>query len=106
MEFNDGGTPAVEVGDRQGALYGLNLQTGAVAPGWGGGTGVTVARARDAAIPAGGRQRRASTESRSRGTCPIDSTASVNGNGDLYFGAGNASSPVDGGYYAYGPNGI
>ena len=25
VEFNDGGTPAVEVGDRQGDLYGLNL---------------------------------------------------------------------------------
>ena len=39
MEFNDGGTPGVEVGDRQGALYGLDLQTGAVLPGWGSGTG-------------------------------------------------------------------
>ena len=42
VAFNDGGTPAVEVGDRQGDLYGLDLQTGAVLPGWGSGTGSTV----------------------------------------------------------------
>ncbi len=40
------------------------------------------------------------------GSPPIDSTASVGpSNGDLYFGAGNAASPIDGGYYAYAPNG-
>ena len=40
VEFNDGGTPAVEVGDRQGDLYGLNLQTGVGrCPGWGSGHG-------------------------------------------------------------------
>ena len=36
VEFHDGGMSAVEVGDRQGDLYGLNLQNGAVTPGWGG----------------------------------------------------------------------
>ena len=39
------------------------------------------------------------------GNSPVDSTASVNGNNELYFGAGNAASPVDGGYYAYNANG-
>ena len=41
------------------------------------------------------------------GSPPIDSTASVdNANGgDLYFGGGNAASPIDGGYYAYSPGG-
>ena len=40
------------------------------------------------------------------GSPPIDSTASVGPNGNLYFGGGNAAAPVDGGYYAYGPNGV
>ena len=39
------------------------------------------------------------------GSPPIDSTASVGPNGNLYVGGGNAAAPVDGGYYAYGPNG-
>src|SRR6202034_3614001 len=42
VAFNDAGTSAIEVGDRQGDLYGLDLQTGAVAPGWGSGTGDNV----------------------------------------------------------------
>ncbi len=41
MEFNDGGTPAVEVGDRQGDLYAFNLANGSVAAGWGDGQGAT-----------------------------------------------------------------
>ena len=35
VEFNDGGAAAVEVGDRQGDLYGLNLFDGSIAPGLG-----------------------------------------------------------------------
>ena len=42
VEFHDGGTAAVEVGDREGDLYGLNLADGSVASGWGSGTGSTV----------------------------------------------------------------
>ena len=39
VAFNDGGTPAVEVGDRQGFVYGLNLVNGSPVPGWGNSTG-------------------------------------------------------------------
>ena len=107
MLFNDGGTPAVEVGDRQGALYGLNLQTGLRGPGLGRRDG------EHHRFGPGLRQRQPGRWLPATGvngievpgSPPIDSTASVNGNGNLYFGAGNAASPVDGGYYAYAPNG-
>ena len=107
MEFNDGGTAAVEVGDRQGALYGLNLQTGAVLPGWGSGTGGTVGSGQGCLInPSGGTPNSSGVNGiEVPGNPPVDSTASVNGNNELYFGAGNAASPVDGGYYAYNANG-
>jgi hypothetical protein len=107
VEFNDGGIPAVEVGDRQGDLYGLNLLTGAIAPGWGSGTGSTVGSDDGCGpIDTGGAMPATGVNGiQVPGNVPIDSTASVNGNGDLYFGAGNAASPVDGGYFAYGPNG-
>ena len=106
VAFNDGGTPAVEVGDRQGNLYGLNLQDGSVAPGWGSGSGSTVGPA-DGCVsnPAGGTPAVGIDGVQIPGSPPVDSTASVTGNGNLYFGAGNAASPVDGGYYAYAPNG-
>ena len=105
--FNDGGTPAVEVGDRQGALYGLNLQTGSVVPGWGGGTGSTIGSGQGCSNgnPGGGSPATGVNGIEVPGSPPIDSTASVSGNGNLYFGAGNAASPVDGGYYSYAPNG-
>ncbi len=106
VAFNDGGTPAVEVGDRQGNLYGLNLQDGSVAPGWGSGSGSTVGPA-DGCVsnPAGGTPAVGIDGVQIPGSPPVDSTASLTGNGNLYFGAGNAASPVDGGYYAYAPNG-
>jgi outer membrane protein assembly factor BamB len=106
VEFNDGGTAAVEVGDRQGDLYGLNLQTGAVLPGWGSGTGGTVGSGQGClSNPSGGTPRTGVNGVEVPGSPPVDSTASVNGNNELYFGAGNAASPVDGGYYAYNANG-
>jgi hypothetical protein len=106
VEFNDGGSPGVEVGDRQGNLYGLNLQTGAVLPGWGSGTGQTVGSGQGCkSSPTGGPPATGVNGIEVPGSSPVDSTASVNTNGDLYFGAGNAASPVDGGYYAYAPNG-
>ena len=108
VEFNDGGTAAIEVGDRQGDLYGLNLADGSVAPGWGSGQGQTIGAGQgcnnpdtSGAMPAVGVNGVAVA-----GSPPIDSTASVDpNNGNLYFGGGNAAAPVDGGYYAYGPNG-
>ncbi len=105
--FDDGGTEAVEVGDRQGFLYGLDLANGSVAPGWGAGTGSTVGSGQGCAIgnPGGGSPATGVNGIEVPGSPPIDSTASVNTNGDLYFGAGNAASPVVGGYYAYASNG-
>ena len=106
VEFNDNGTLGVEVGDRQGDLYGLDLQTGATLPGWGSGTGNTVGSGQGClSTPSGGTPRTGVNGVEIPGSQPVDSTASVNGNGQLYFGAGNAASPVDGGYYAYNANG-
>jgi PQQ enzyme repeat len=105
VAFDDSGTPGVEVGDRQGVLYGLDLQTGAVLPGWGSGTGGTVGSGQGClSAPSGGSPATGVNGVEVPGSPPVDSTASV-GNGDLYFGAGNAASPVDGGYYAYSSNG-
>jgi outer membrane protein assembly factor BamB len=105
VAFNDFGISAVEVGDRQGNLYGLNLQDGSVAPGWGSGTGSTVGSGQGClSAPVGGPPASGINGVEVPGSPPVDSTASVS-NGDLYFGAGNAAAPVDGGYYAYAPNG-
>jgi hypothetical protein len=105
--FNDGGTPGVEVGDRQGNLFGLNLLDGSVLPGWGSGSGNGVGSGQGC-----GNAPNQHTSPNSGvngqqvpGSPPIDSTASVDPAGNLYFGGGNAAAPVDGGYYAYGPNG-
>jgi PQQ enzyme repeat len=106
VEFNDGGTAGVEVGDRQGVLYGLNLQSGAVLPGWGTGTGAAVGSGQGCLTnPSGGTPATGVNGIGIPGRPPVDSTASVGTNNELYFGAGNAASPVDGGYYAYAPNG-
>ena len=89
--FDDGGTQAVEVGDRQGSLYGLDLQTGSVVPGWGNGSGSTVGSGQGCADgnPGGGTPATGVNGIEVPGSPPVDSTASVNGNGNLYFGAGN-----------------
>ena len=107
VEFNGGGTAGVEVGDRQGNIYGLNLQTGAVLPGWGSGSGSAVGSGQGCmSNPSGGSPGTGVNGVAVPGNPPIDSTASVSpSNGDLYFGAGNAAAPIDGGYYAYAPNG-
>ena len=105
--------PAVEVGDRAGDLYAFHLSDGSVPAGWStappsatitsgqacgitGNDGATTA----AAIGTNGL--------RVPGNPPIDSTASVvatSAGDDLYFDAGNAADPSEGGYYAYGPGG-
>jgi hypothetical protein len=107
VEFNDAGTAAVEVGDRQGDIYGLNLLTGDPLPGWGTGTGGTTGSGQGCLIdPSGGSPNTSGVNGLEvPGSPPVDSTASVNFNDQLYFGAGNAASPVDGGYYAYNANG-
>ncbi len=106
VAFDDAGTPSVEFGDRQGRLYGLTLATGSVAPGWGNTTGATVGPAQGCTVtPSGGTPAVGIDGIGVPGNPPIDSTASVNTNGTLAFGGGNAASPVDGGYYAYSPGG-
>ena len=42
VAFNDNGTAAVEVGDRQGDLYAFGISTGAVPTGWNTATGTAV----------------------------------------------------------------
>ncbi|HEX4434125.1 MAG TPA: hypothetical protein VH012_04805 [Acidimicrobiales bacterium] len=107
VAFSDNGTPAIEVGDRQGNLYGFNQSDGSTATGWGGGTGMTVGSGQGCGVgnTSGGVPAQGVNGVQIPGSPPVDSTASVNSNGELYFGAGNAASPVDGGYYAYGFNG-
>jgi PQQ-like domain len=111
-EFNDGGTPAVEIGDRDGDLYAFGLQDGA-ATSWvqsttdpQSGAGQGQGCADNDAGHGTPKDTNVYTGTPVPGSPPIDSTASVSPtNGDLYFGAGNAAAPGVGGYYAYSPNG-
>ena len=109
VAFDDGGTAAVEVGDRQGDLYGLNLADGSVAAGWGSGQGQTIGSGGGCMNPgtSGAMPALGVNGTEVPGSPPIDSTASVDSahGGDLFFGGGNAASPIDGGYYAYSPGG-
>jgi hypothetical protein len=78
-----GGMPAVVVGDRAGHVYAFSLATGKLVPGW----------------PA------------STGGVPVDSTPSVAalaaGSPDdtVFVGVGNSSTPKEGGYEAFNPDG-
>jgi hypothetical protein len=107
VEFTDGGTPAVEIGDREGDLYGFDVAGGAAAPGWGGGSGATEGSGAGCGIT----DTSATPMTGSVGVQvpegqPVDSTASLsNLNGDLYISTGNGFSPIEGGYYEYTPNG-
>ncbi len=92
------------MGDREGSIYGLNLATGASVPGWDNGTGSGVGSGQGCNSPTGGTPATGSIGVEVPGSPPIDSTASVGPTGNLYFGAGNAAAPIDGGYYSYGPN--
>ena len=105
VAFDDNGTPAVEVGDREGILYGLTLANGAIAPGWGAGTGSSVGAGQGCGNPSGGTPKTGVNGVGVPGNPAVDSTSSVGPGGALFFGAGNTFSPVDGGYYAYGSNG-
>ena len=106
--FSANGTPAVEVGDREGFLYAFDLATGQAMPGWSSGPPGTTVRPGQGcgsngldAQPVTGATGIEVPESP-----PVDSTASVGpGSNDLYFGAGNAASPGEGGYYSYAPDG-
>jgi hypothetical protein len=105
--------PSVEVGDRAGDLYAFNLADGAVPAGWSSSSpSATVGSGRACGIagndggtitPATGVNGIAVP-----GSPPIDSTASVvptSAGSDVYFDAGNAADPTQGGYYGYGPGG-
>ncbi len=108
VEFNDGGTPAVEVGDRQGFLYGLNLYDGSAAcqggatgcgSGVGLGTGlrhhaVGVVRRPPASSALGCPATRPSTRRPRSGPTATSTSAQA-----------TRRNRLDGGYYAYGPNG-
>jgi hypothetical protein len=110
IAFNDGPTPAVEFGDRQGDLYGFSLATGATAPGWGTTTSnPTVGPGQGCGQGNTGGVTPLSPASvgvEVPGAPPVDSTASTDpGSGNLFFGAGNGAEPGEGGYYAYSPGG-
>jgi outer membrane protein assembly factor BamB len=105
VAFSDNGTPAVEVGDREGSLYGLSLASGATVAGWGGGSGSSLGPGQGCGNPSGGTPATGVNGINVPANNPVDSTASVGPNGALYFGTGNMFSPVDGGYEAYASNG-
>ncbi len=110
IEFNDSGTPAVEFGDRQGDLYGFDLQSGAVAPGWGTTTtsaGVGSGQGCALRNTGGGSPiSNAAVGVEIPEAPPVDSTASVDpGSGNLNVTAGNSAEPGEGGYYGYSPGG-
>ena len=106
--FSDGGTPAVEVGDRQGFLYAFDLDNGNPAAGWGDTQGMTIGPGGGCGNPdtTGAQPALGDNGIEVPESPPIDSTASVvPGTGDLAFGAGNAAAPIDGGYDDYAPDG-
>ena len=78
-------------------------------PGWGSGQGQGIGSGQgcNQPNPGGGHPAVGVNGLQVPGSPPIDSTASVDSThgGDLYFGGGNAASPIDGGYYAYPPGG-
>ena len=114
IEFNDNGTPAVEVGDRQGNVYGFDLVSGTTAPttapGWGTttssptigsgqGCGQTPTNNVTPISPA-------SVGVEVPGAPPVDSTASIDpASRNLFVTAGNGAEPGEGGYYAFGQGG-
>ena len=105
--------PSVEVGDRAGDLYAFHLSDGSVPAGWSTSPpSATITSGQGCGISGND----GATTTAAVGTNgisvpghpPIDSTASVvptPTGSDLYFDAGNAANPSEGGYYAYGPSG-
>ena len=101
------GTPAWRSATGRATSTGSTWQNGSVRPAGAAGRGAPSGSGQGCTIgnPGGGSPATGVNGVEVPGSPPIDSTASVNTNGDLYFGAGNAASPVDGGYYAYSSNG-
>ncbi|HWF15206.1 MAG TPA: hypothetical protein VG244_03405, partial [Acidimicrobiales bacterium] len=112
---NDNGTPAVEVGDREGDLHAFDLANPAhagdpstPAPGWPTSTGATVGGGTGCNSPTQGVGTVLTGYNGVEvpGSPPIDSTASIDpGSGNLLVDAGNAAEAADGGSYAYSPGG-
>ncbi len=109
----DGAGPSVEVGDRQGDIYAFHIggasQGAPTTPaGWTNGSGATLGVGQGCGISGidNGTPATGVNGVTVAGNPAIDSTASVsttaNGTSELYFGAGNAAEPIEGGYYAYG----
>ena len=116
--FDDGGTQAVEVGDRQGFLYGLNLQTGRSSPAGATARGSTVGSGQGCANgnPGGGHagdgrqrdrgpreparrldrigERATATSTSGRGTRRRPSTAATTRTGRTGASCGTRSSPT------------
>ena len=109
VSFNDNGTPAVEVGDRQGDLFGLDMSDGLPAPGWNNGTGAGGGAGTgcdQSTSGIGTEQTPAYNGVELPGSPPVDSTAAIDPtDGNLLIDAGNAAEASDGGYYAYSPGG-
>ena len=109
------GTPAVEVGDRQGDLHAFDLANPVLpgdpstpAPGWPTSTGATVGGGTGCNSPTQGVGTVLTGYNGVEvpGSPPIDSTASIDpGSGNLLVDAGNAAEAADGGSYAYSPSG-
>jgi hypothetical protein len=107
VPFDPDGSGAVEFGDRAGNIYAFHLADGSVPAGWGGTQGQDVGSGQGCGISAtsGTTPNMGFRGTAVAGNVPIDSTASVAGNSTVFFGAGNAAEPVDGGYFAYATNG-
>jgi hypothetical protein len=107
VPFDPDGGGAVEFGDRAGNIYAFHLADGSVPAGWGGTQGQDVGSGQGCGISAtsGTTPNMGFRGTAVPGNVPIDSTASVAGNSTVYFGAGNAADPIDGGYFAYAANG-
>jgi hypothetical protein len=109
----DGSGPSVEVGDRSGTVYAFHLADGSPTPGWTSGAPSATGGSGQACGITGSDSTTAAPAVGVNGIAvpgkpPIDSTASVTttaAGSTVYFDAGNAAAPMEGGYYAYGEGG-
>ena len=104
----------MEVGDRAGDLYAFHLSDGSVPAGWSSVAavghhrvrpGVWHHRERRCHHVGGGRHERHHACRATRRSTPPRRWWRRPPASDLYFDAGNAADPTEGGYYAYGPDG-
>jgi hypothetical protein len=113
VEASLDGTPSVEVGDRSGQLYAFHIPSTSSIPsspaGWATGSGASAGPGQACGFSgnAGATPAMGINGVAVPGNLPVDSTASVltNNGTSLFFGAGNAFEPGNGGYYAWSANG-